>query len=288
MTDTTRNLNLWSRANVAEEYEQEHQGIVGRYIYESETQMILEAVRRRVPARLLDAGCGTGRHLIHLENCGELYGIDYSEKMLEAARQKVKNCRFTCGSIHQTPYDAEFFDMIICVRVLQHVGDAEAVLREFYRILNKGGEAHVLVYNAWHLHHLGDKIRHSALAGRISERAREGGYWKRLYRDYYNRFYSPPELIRAARAAGFGETRIRGATLGMGWCLHSAGLDRIAFRPIRALLSAIVAFSRLRRDAFRDVFPFNHLFDSFVLIARKTPNRGPVNRGQSPNFLFAL
>jgi ubiquinone/menaquinone biosynthesis C-methylase UbiE len=264
-----RNLDHWSQPNVAEHYENEHQGIAGDFIRESETQPIIAAILDQQPERILDAGCGTGRHLVDICDRDGLYGIDYSDRMLEVAREKVPKGDFSQGSIHETPYADGFFDMVICIRVLQHVDDLNPVFREFQRILASGGEAHILVYNRWTLHALAERFRQSGIAERVSRSAKEKGYWKRLHRGMYNRFYSPRELIDAAKASGFEEVGIRGATAGMAWLLHASGVDRLRSPIVRRLLSVYIRVSRAKRELFRSIFPFNYFFDTYILVCRK-------------------
>lgn len=68
------------------------------------------------PARVLDIGCGTGRHFHCLANVEKLLGIDISQSMLDQARNPVKkdeapdqielacanfyDCDFPPGSFH--------------------------------------------------------------------------------------------------------------------------------------------------------------------------------------------
>ncbi len=61
--------------------------------YASECDLIDEAVRRygkQQPTRLLDIGCGTGRHAFELSSRGyQVTGIDLSNEMLATARAKA-------------------------------------------------------------------------------------------------------------------------------------------------------------------------------------------------------
>jgi hypothetical protein len=43
--------------------------------------------------------------------------------------------------IHNTPFEADFFDFVICNHVLEHVADDQQALSEIFRILKKGGLA---------------------------------------------------------------------------------------------------------------------------------------------------
>ena len=55
---------------------------------------------------------------------GRLFGIDFSEGMLEKARAKLgEDVELTCGSILEMPYAVESFDGITCNQVIHHLED---------------------------------------------------------------------------------------------------------------------------------------------------------------------
>jgi len=113
-----------------------------------EVVKIIPILRKRKARRVLDLGCGAGRHLILLAREGfEVYGVDISEVALKIAenrlaslglKTKLKRC-----SIENIEYPSEFFDAVICINVIYHTtrkGVAKA-LREVYRVLKPGGLA---------------------------------------------------------------------------------------------------------------------------------------------------
>ena len=101
--------------------------------------------------RVLDLGCGSGRHVPPWDlkfGIGglddlEFYGVDFSDKLLDIARGK----RYTdlkIGYTWDVPYDDEFFDYVVFSRVLHCVDSAEGrrgSLEEVWRVLRSGGEA---------------------------------------------------------------------------------------------------------------------------------------------------
>jgi ubiquinone/menaquinone biosynthesis C-methylase UbiE len=97
--------------------------------------------------RLLDCGCGPGTISIGLSELiapGELVGIDTSDRLLEAAREHAReqgltNTRFELADIHNLPFDAGSFDAAIVSRVLEHLADPVAAMREVRRVLKPGG-----------------------------------------------------------------------------------------------------------------------------------------------------
>ena len=91
---------------------------------------------------VLDLGCGSGRNFIKSEDL-EFYGVDFSEKLLELARNKGY-VELKKGVVDEIPCSDDLFDYVAFVRVLHCVEGEEKrkkSLREVYRVLKKGGEA---------------------------------------------------------------------------------------------------------------------------------------------------
>lgn len=96
--------------------------------------------------RVLDLGCGVGRHAMYLAEQGfETYGLDGSEAGLSYAKQIASErnltLQLTHGSMEALPYEDEFFDYILAFNVIYH-GDPTVVSRcvaEIHRVLRSGG-----------------------------------------------------------------------------------------------------------------------------------------------------
>lgn len=95
---------------------------------------------------ILDAGCGDGRFaeyfLKNLSN-GEvrLIGVDLSRTKISFAKDRSNknkmNAVFLVADIHNLPFKAESFDLIISLETLEHCLQPEIVLREFLRVVEK-------------------------------------------------------------------------------------------------------------------------------------------------------
>ena len=110
----------------------------------------LPAVRKLMPPphgrRVLDVGCGTGRHLEWLSPAAGLaLGIDPSAGMLERARFKGLEVRL--GALPNLPVGDGTFDAVVCALVLEHVPDLGEALRDIRRVLVPGGS---LVVSSFH------------------------------------------------------------------------------------------------------------------------------------------
>jgi len=95
------------------------------------------------PVRVLDFGCGYGRHLRNLRSIPqlELYGCDMSQKMVDAAKAYLNDRSFTDHRIRLVPtrmplpYPDGHFDVVLTSEVLIHVDtvDILAVVKELWR-----------------------------------------------------------------------------------------------------------------------------------------------------------
>jgi SAM-dependent methyltransferase len=100
--------------------------------------------------RVLDAGCGYGRNLVHLlrEGC-EIFALDADTDGVEHVRQLSDSLRtglaaenFQVGFIEQMPFPNGFADVVICNSVLHFARDEQhfrSMLAELWRVLRPGG-----------------------------------------------------------------------------------------------------------------------------------------------------
>jgi len=96
--------------------------------------MILEYSSR---GKILDAGVGLGRLLSMLPNTYEKYGLDISLNYLPLAKKKgIEVCY---ARLEDIPYKDNFFDVIVCTDVLEHVLDLNLVCQQLLSVLKKNG-----------------------------------------------------------------------------------------------------------------------------------------------------
>lgn len=99
--------------------------------------------------RVLELGCGTGVFLPSLAAAvgpaGQVVGLDHNPGFLEEARQRVEAAgasavvSFEAADAMRLPYPAASFDAVHVERVLMHLEDPDAALREVRRVLKPGG-----------------------------------------------------------------------------------------------------------------------------------------------------
>ncbi|WP_129407822.1 class I SAM-dependent methyltransferase [Marinitoga lauensis] len=101
--------------------------------------------------KVLDAGCGAGYYLEWLikNKAEKVAGIDFSNKMIDAAKKRVGNKAtiIEANLNKKLPFKNEYFDLIISSLTLHYVKNLSFTLNEFSRILKKGGR---LVFSIHH------------------------------------------------------------------------------------------------------------------------------------------
>ena len=96
--------------------------------------------------KVLDLGCGTGRHSVFLAQKGfEVTATDISEKGIEVTKHKAKKFGLeistACHDIRDIPFTNDTFDAVLCTWVTGH-GNYEDMKRhanEMLRVLKVGG-----------------------------------------------------------------------------------------------------------------------------------------------------
>jgi ubiquinone/menaquinone biosynthesis C-methylase UbiE len=90
--------------------------------------------------KVLDLGCGTGRHAAVLKRKGaRVWGIDISPKMVGIARSEVKGVEFRVGDACRLPYKPNSFDVVVAGLVVEHFRDLGKAFRQVRRVLKPKG-----------------------------------------------------------------------------------------------------------------------------------------------------
>ena len=142
------------------------------------------------PARILDAGCGTGYGAQLLQQhwpAAQITGCDLSPEMVRRTRERGFDA--VCGDLEHLPFPAQSFEVIWSSLALQWC-DPGQVYRQLHHALRPGGMLAFATLASGSLHELD-----WAFSG-IDEHRRVLGF-------------TTPDLIQAAlAAAGFGNIRI--------------------------------------------------------------------------------
>ncbi len=90
--------------------------------------------------KVLDACCGTGDLALAAERAGgKVTGLDFSERMLDRAREKSQTVEWVLGDVTALPFGAGSFDAVTVGFGIRNVPDLEAGLAELARVLRPGG-----------------------------------------------------------------------------------------------------------------------------------------------------
>jgi 2-polyprenyl-3-methyl-5-hydroxy-6-metoxy-1,4-benzoquinol methylase len=111
--------------------------------------------------RVLDAGCGTAYGATMLAEAGALAveGVDIAEDVVRAVESRIpEGVNLTVADVQELPFEDGAFDVVVCFEVLEHLDEAERAVKEFARVLAKGGFVVVsspnrTVYPAGNPHH---------------------------------------------------------------------------------------------------------------------------------------
>lgn len=99
--------------------------------------------------RVLDAGCGSGRHAYYAATYGaDVWAVDLGPAVEVARRNTAafNNVNVVQADLYQLPFATESFDFIYSIGVLHHLPDPEAAFRNLLRFLKPGGEIQIYLY----------------------------------------------------------------------------------------------------------------------------------------------
>lgn len=111
-----------------------------------------EGLKREGAERVLDLGCGAGRHSILLGKIGfQVVALDVSEtalKMLEARLKaaSIDNVTLVKHEMWELPFVDNYFDGVVCTNVLHHgrLVEIKRAIREVHRVVRRGSSAFVV------------------------------------------------------------------------------------------------------------------------------------------------
>ncbi|MQA99552.1 MAG: methyltransferase domain-containing protein [Actinobacteria bacterium] len=124
---------------------------------EQEVAFLVDLLQLEKGARLLDVGCGPGRHSIPLAQAGlSVVGVDVSRRFLDLAADAARAAGVGAGffqvDARQMPFDDEFDAVIsICQGAFGLMGKDDAlILRRMTEAVRPGGRVVVTAFNAYH------------------------------------------------------------------------------------------------------------------------------------------
>jgi ubiquinone/menaquinone biosynthesis C-methylase UbiE len=241
----------------------------------------------------LEIGAGTGYFTLNLVQAGMIEratATDISPGMLDTLKANAKQLGVKVKAVEaeaeNLSFDDASFDLVFGHAVLHHIPDLEQAFREFHRVLRPGG---TLVF-------CGEPSRYGDFIAAVPKRVAltTAPLWRRLVRagkrDYDADFdehgramerevdvhaFSPGDLNRFARDAGFGEVRVKGEELLAnmhGWTMRtlesSADPDEIPWGWRKFAFRSYIALQNVDTRVLEPRLP-PQLFYNLLVSARK-------------------
>jgi cyclopropane fatty-acyl-phospholipid synthase-like methyltransferase len=140
--------------NMQEKWEKLHQQSRFRpkYPAESIVQFVFRNFKRDGSSKVLDLGCGAGRHVYFMANENiDTYGVDVSRDGVAYTHELLEknglHASLKVGSVDDIPYENEYFDGVICYGVLYYckIEQIKKAVKEIHRVLKTGGLLYLVV-----------------------------------------------------------------------------------------------------------------------------------------------
>jgi SAM-dependent methyltransferase len=155
-------------------------------------ERVIADLRLPARARILDAGCGSGRNMVDLARHGTVTGIELSETSVCLARARNSG-EVVEGSVLEMPFPADSFDLAASLDVIEHLEDDLLALRELRRTVAPGGALLVTVPAYQWLWSGHDEINHHhrRYTRRSLQHVAEQAGWELVRTSYFNSLLLP-------------------------------------------------------------------------------------------------
>jgi len=157
---------------------------------------VISDLRLSARARILDAGCGSGRNMVELARHGAVSGVELSSASVDLARARNAG-EVIAGSVLEMPFAADSFELAVCLDVIEHLADDVGALRELRRVVMPGGLLLVTVPAYQWLWSGHDEVNHHhrRYNSRSLERAAAQAGWEKVRTTHFNSLLLPVAIL---------------------------------------------------------------------------------------------
>lgn len=153
-------------------------------------------------AVVLEAGCGLGKYVVHLDRQGhKIVGVDLDEQALVRAHQYGAHLPLLVADVAQLPFHDDSFDAYVSLGVIEHFGSGcQHILGEARRVL----KPHGLIFVSVPYLHLMKRLSLSFYSGDLHQRVANFSQGaERADKVFYQYVFTREEIVRVTKEAGF-------------------------------------------------------------------------------------
>ncbi len=138
---TSNERSMYIKKQYGLQYKQGYENNLLKYQKRFDTHIsLIEKYLSR--GKLLDIGCGIGYFLKYLtitKKKWSLYGIEPNMYLRKLAQKSIKSATIKDGTLNKISYINDFFDVAVCLDVLEHSVDLRENILEIKRVIKPGG-----------------------------------------------------------------------------------------------------------------------------------------------------
>ncbi len=117
-----------------------YQNLINKFFlhfFFAQVDKILKQRQGKLPARILEVGCGEGFVLSRLAKLfpqAEIVGVDIDDQALTKAKELCPQAKLLNGDVQQLSFADNQFDLVVCLEVLEHLPEPTKALQEIVRV----------------------------------------------------------------------------------------------------------------------------------------------------------